>query len=77
MAYISQTGSQCFPAYFCHPTVGNFGDLLMQKKSTTVFPYSMIFDTSRNDSLGIRMDEKMYCSHSSFYPTVTARFDTN
>ena len=24
VAYISQTGQQCFPACFCHPTVGNF-----------------------------------------------------
>ena len=24
LAYISQTGYQCFPACFCHPTVGNF-----------------------------------------------------
>ena len=25
VAYVSQTGQQCFPACFCHPTVGNFG----------------------------------------------------
>ena len=24
VAYISQTGHQCFPACFCHPIVGNF-----------------------------------------------------
>ena len=24
VAYISQTGHQCFPVCFCHPTVGNF-----------------------------------------------------
>ena len=24
VAYISQTGHQCFPACFCHPTVGKF-----------------------------------------------------
>ena len=24
VTYISQTGHQCFPAYFCHPTVENF-----------------------------------------------------
>ena len=24
VTYISQTGYQCFPVFFCHPTVGNF-----------------------------------------------------